>query len=453
MATDTAQSPGVDKPRRRLINTFDSPWFNPRFLLGSAMVLSVVLMGLLGPLFWDTRMALVASAPLNLPPAWINQAQSAEVLSRVDTARTAQAPQAEATAAPTRASGFGAGGLGGSGLTELMTTQTHAAPTAAPTRASGFGAGGLGGSGLTELMTTQTQAAPTAAPTRASGFGAGGLGGSGLTELMTTQTQTAPSTAAAETAPSTDTTAPGTFGRTVAQLSGDWAHPLGTDNSGRDMLAVLIVGAPASLRVGVIAAAVGTILGVILGFSSGFIGGWVDSFIRTAADVWLTIPALAVLLVISSYMRRVDLETMGILLALFAWPGPTRLLRAQVLTMRERGYVRMARLSGQSSLSIMFREMLPNLLPYLAASFAGNVSGAILAATSLEALGLGPTRYPTLGTTIFNALRATAIMRGMWWWWGLPVATLIFIFSGLFLVATGLDEIANPRLRGVQGKS
>src|SRR5690606_29093455 len=186
--------------------------------------------------------------------------------------------------------------------------------------------------------------------------------------------------------------------------------------------------------------------------SSGFLGGWVDAVIRTAADVWLTIPALAVLLVISAYMKRVDLETMGILLALFAWPGPTRLLRAQVLTLRERGYVRMAQLSGQSTFDIMFREMLPNLLPYLAASFAGNVSGAILAATSLEALGLGPTRFPTLGTTIFNALRGTAIMRGMWWWWGLPVLTLIFMFTGLFQIAVGLDEIANPRLRGVQGK-
>jgi peptide/nickel transport system permease protein len=449
MATNMAEADSAKKPRGRFVNTFDSPWFNPRFMIGSVMILFVVLVGIFGPMLWDTRMALVASSPLNLPPAWIKQEQSAEVLARVDVARTSQAPQADATA--TRRSGFGAGGLGGSGLTELMTTQTQAAPDAAPTRASGFGAGGLGGSGLTELMTTQTQAAPTAAATRASGFGAGGLGGSGLTELMTTQTQSAPTAVATEAA-STEPTAPTTFGRTVAQLSGDWAHPLGSDNSGRDMLAVLIVGAPASLRVGVLAAGIGITLGIILGFSAGFIGGWWDAFVRTITDVWLTIPALAVLLVISSYMRRVDLETMGILLALFAWPAPTRLLRAQVLTMRERGYVRMARLSGQSSLSIMFREILPNLLPYLAASFAGNVSGAILAATSLEALGLGPTRYPTLGTTIFNSLRATAIMRGMWWWWGMPVLTLIFIFTALFLIASGLDEIANPRLRGVQGK-
>jgi len=234
--------------------------------------------------------------------------------------------------------------------------------------------------------------------------------------------------------------------------SGDPAHPLGTDNSGRDMLAVLLVGAPASLRVGIIAASVGMVVGIILGFSAGFLGGWVDAVIRTMSDVAFTIPALAVLLVISAYMRRVDLDTMALLLSLFSWPVPTRLIRAQVLSLRERGYVRMAQLSGLSTLEIMFKEMLPNLLPYLAASLAGNISGAILAAASLEALGLGPTRFPTLGTTIFNALRATAILRGMWWWWALPVLVLIFMFTGLFQLATGLDEIANPRLRGVKGR-
>jgi peptide/nickel transport system permease protein len=98
----------------------------------------------------------------------------------------------------------------------------------------------------------------------------------------------------------------------------------------------------------------------------------------------------------------------------------------------------------------MFGEILPNLLPYLAASFSGNVSGAILAATSLEVLGLGPTRIPTLGMTIFYAISASAILRGMWWWWGVPIAALIWIFTGLFQMTIGLDEIANPRLRGLK---
>src|SRR5258706_66842 len=137
-------------------------------------------------------------------------------------------------------------------------------------------------------------------------------------------------------------------------------------------------------------------------------------------------------------------------LALFAWPGPTRLIRAQVLTLRERGYIQMARLSGASTFAIMFKEMLPNMLPYLAASLVGNISGAILASTSLEALGLGPTRIPTLGMTIYYCIQGAGILRGMWWWWGFPIIVLIIIFTGLFLIAVGLDEVANPRLRGAQ---
>ncbi len=229
-----------------------------------------------------------------------------------------------------------------------------------------------------------------------------------------------------------------------------WDHPLGTESSGRDMLAVLIVGSPRSLRVGMIAAGVGVLIGVVLGFVAGFMGGWIDNVIRTLADAVITIPALAVLIVIAAFVKQVSPENMAILLAMLNWAGPTRLIRAQVLTLRERGYVQMARLSGASTFDIMFKEMMPNMLPYLASSFTGNVSGAILAATGLEVLGLGPTRIPTLGMTIFYAISAAAILRGMWWWWGIPILALIWIFSGLFQITIGLDEIANPRLRGAK---
>ncbi len=172
---------------------------------------------------------------------------------------------------------------------------------------------------------------------------------------------------------------------------------MGTESNGRDMLAVLLVGAPRSLWIGLIAASIGMLIGIILGFTAGYLGGWVDAVIRTISDSIIVIPALAVLIVIAAYVRTVSIESMALLLALFAWPAPTRYIRAQVLSMRERGYVNMARISGASSFDIMFKEMMPNMLPYLAASFTGNVSGAILAAASLEALGLGPTRIPTLG--------------------------------------------------------
>lgn len=143
------------------------------------------------------------------------------------------------------------------------------------------------------------------------------------------------------------------------EFAGTWDHPLGTENSGRDMLALMIMAAPNSFLVGVIAAGVGMSVGIILGFSAGFLGGRVDDFIRLMSDVTVTIPALMVLIVIQSLLTQIELITMALLIALFAWPSPTRLIRAQVLSMRESGYVRMAKLSGASSFDIMFREMLP----------------------------------------------------------------------------------------------
>lgn len=228
---------------------------------------------------------------------------------------------------------------------------------------------------------------------------------------------------------------------------GTWEHPLGTENSGRDMLALLIVGAPNSFLIGVVAAAVGMSIGVILGFSAGFIGGRLDDIIRLISDVMITIPSLMVLIVIQSLLRQVEITTMALLIAAFAWSHPTRLIRAQVLSMRESGYVQMAKLSGASTFSIMFKEILPNLLPYLAASFIGNATGAILAAVGLEALGLGPQRVPTLGGIIYDAISAAALLRNMWWWWGMPTVLLALMFVGLLLINLGLDEIANPRLR------
>ena len=236
----------------------------------------------------------------------------------------------------------------------------------------------------------------------------------------------------------------------IMKTAGVPEHPLGTESNGRDMLAVMLVGTPRSLQVGIIAAGLGMLIGVVLGFSAGFLGGWVDLIIRLVTDSILTIPVLSVLIVIAAFLGYLDTSNMGVLLGLFLWPGPTRLLRAQVLSMRERGYIMMARLSGASGFDIMFKEMLPNLLPYLAASLTGNISGAILAATGLEVLGLGPTRLPTLGMTINYAIRSSAIIRDMWWWWGIPVVMLVLIFSSLWLITIGLDEIANPRLRGAK---
>ena len=136
-----------------------------------------------------------------------------------------------------------------------------------------------------------------------------------------------------------------------------------------------------------------------------------------------------------------------ILIAAFVWQSPTRLIRAQVLSMRESGYVQMARLSGASTGHIMFREMLPNLVPYLFGSFIANVTTSIVTAVGLEVLGLGPQRIPTLGRVIYDAINSGALIQNLWWWWGIPTLLLAVMFIGLLLINLGLDEVSNPRLR------
>jgi len=223
---------------------------------------------------------------------------------------------------------------------------------------------------------------------------------------------------------------------------------LGTDSAGRQLLPVLIASIPLTLEIGLLAGGVGLLIGTLLGFCAGYFGGPVDSVIRTTADVILPIPALAVLVVIASTIHALlSVEIMALVIASLAWMYPTRTIRAQVLSLRNRAFVEVSRFSGENHVDIIFRELMPNLLPYLAASFVGAVGAGILAGIGLEALGLGPQDKPTLGMTIFWAIYYGATLRGMWWWWGPPIVVLIVVFMALFLIAQGLDRYANPRLR------
>lgn len=225
------------------------------------------------------------------------------------------------------------------------------------------------------------------------------------------------------------------------------AYPLGTDTAGRDILALLVHATPTSLEIGLLAGAVGTLLGAVLGLVSGYYRGPLDTLVRASADVALTIPALAVLVVLAAFLETTSVEVMALIVAALAWPAPARAIRAETLSLRERDFVALAKVSGRSDGEIIFLEILPNLLPYLMASFIGAVSGAIVASVGLQLLGLGPLTTPTLGMILQFAFQYAALSRGMWWWWGPPTLLLIVLFVGLFLVSVALDEFANPRLR------
>ena len=223
---------------------------------------------------------------------------------------------------------------------------------------------------------------------------------------------------------------------------------LGSDSQGRSLLALLVEGIPLTMEVGLLAGGIGLLIGTILGFISGYAGGVVDLIIRSAADIMLTVPGLLVLIVIASSIDGfVEIEVIALVVASLAWMWPTRTIRAQVLSLRSRPYVEMAKLNGMNTFQIIWRELVPNLLPFLAASFVGAVGSAVLATIGIEALGLGPQDEPTLGMTIYWSIYYSSLLRGLWWWWAVPVAAIVILFVSLFLITAALDEIANPRLR------
>jgi len=227
-----------------------------------------------------------------------------------------------------------------------------------------------------------------------------------------------------------------------------WQYPFGTDRQGRDLLAVMVAGTPLTLRIGFIAGLLGVGIGTVLAFTAAYYRGIADTLIRGIADIGLTVPGLLILIIIAvSIKGSLTVNQMAIVVASLAWLNPTRTIRAQVLSLRERGYVEIARMSGVSGPGIIFTELMPNMLPYLAATLVNAVSSAILASIGLEVLGLGPIDSPTLGMTLYWVNFNAAMINGWWWWWTAPTVIILMVFLGLFFLTVGLDEIANPRLR------
>ncbi len=225
--------------------------------------------------------------------------------------------------------------------------------------------------------------------------------------------------------------------------------PLGTDFFGRDMLAVMVVGTWQTALIGILAGGIGTLIGVALGFISAYFGGVVDAAIKGISQILVPIPVFLIQVVIAGSLdkRDVTIYTMAFIVVLLAWMGPTLVMRSQVLSMKERPYVAVAKLSGVGDLGIIFTEILPNLLPFIVAQFVTQVFAAVFASFYLAVLGLGPLREPLLGNIIWAAMGQGAFFTGWWWWPVFPSVGLALILGSLALVNMGLDELSNPRVR------
>ena len=224
---------------------------------------------------------------------------------------------------------------------------------------------------------------------------------------------------------------------------------LGTDFFGRDLLSEMVVGMWQTALIGVLAGALGTIIGIVLGFTSAYFGGVVDSAIKGLCQILTPIPVFLIQVVIAGSLdkRDVTIYTMAFIVLLLAWMWPTLVIRSQVLTMKERQFVSVAKLSGVGSLGIIFGEIMPNLLPFIAAAFVGQVFSAVFASFYLAVLGLGPLREPLLGNIIWAAQGQGAFFNGWWWWPIWPATAMVLVLGSLALVNMGLDELSNPRVR------
>jgi peptide/nickel transport system permease protein len=223
--------------------------------------------------------------------------------------------------------------------------------------------------------------------------------------------------------------------------------PFGTDALGRSIFIQMTEAVPKSLQVGLIAATIGTLGGAVVGFLGGYFGGIVDALLRILVDIFLSVPSLLFLILIAALIRGVSVQAMALIIGLFAWAWPARQVRAQVLSLKERGFVEIARLSGMSGLEIVFLELMPHMLPWLSANFVNAFIAAILAESGLSILGLGPQDEMTLGMMIYWSNDFSAMFLNLWWWWLTPVVTLILLFFALYLIHLGLDEVSNPRMR------
>ncbi len=226
-----------------------------------------------------------------------------------------------------------------------------------------------------------------------------------------------------------------------------WHYLFGTTDQGSDIFSQVVLGTRRSLILGAAAALLATVLAATLGILAAYSGGVVDEVVNFLTNVFLVIPTIPLLIVISSYLKARGMTTMILVLGLTLWSFEARILRGQALSLKSRDFVQAAKVAGESTWRIVFGELMPNMISRIAAAFVLVFYIALLVDAGLEFLGLGDTSHVSWGMVLYWAQTNSTVLQGEWWPFLFPGLALVITVVGLVFLLAGIDEVSNPRLR------
>ncbi|GAA1597206.1 ABC transporter permease [Actinoplanes couchii] len=231
----------------------------------------------------------------------------------------------------------------------------------------------------------------------------------------------------------------------VAPPSAD--HWMGTTHLGQDVWSQLLVGTRSVMFVGFLAGIVATVLSVLVGVSAGYIGGKTDETLSVFSNVFLVIPALPLIIIITSVLENADDWLIAMVIGLTSWSWNARVLRAQTLSLRRRDFVEASRATGEKTWRIIGFELLPNLTAVIASGFVGTVIFAVLSEITLAFIGVTSNTTWNWGTILFWAQGQQALAQNAWWWFVPAGLAIALLGTALSLINFGIDEFVSPRLR------
>lgn len=226
-----------------------------------------------------------------------------------------------------------------------------------------------------------------------------------------------------------------------------WAHPFGTTDQGYNVWSQVVYGGRMSLLVAGFAAVISMAIAITLGLLAAYAGGWRDDLINLVTNIFLVIPVLPLLLVISSFLTVTGPVTMALIIGATSWAIETRILRGQALSLRNRDFILAAKVAGESTSRIVFGEFLPNMLSRIAAGFAFVFVQAVFYEAALEFLGFGDANKVSWGTVLYWAANNSTLLQGEWWHFVFPGLAISLTVLSIVFINYGIDELSNPRLQ------